>query len=71
MMMSVPATLIGTVVAWLSLREWFMQYTIVAPYIGVWYPVSAVTVLLAVTVTAILLTRRVALENPVVSLKSE
>ena len=71
MMTSVPATLIGTVVAWLSLREWFMQYTIVAPYIGVWYPVSAVTVLLAVTVTAILLTRRVALENPVVSLKSE
>lgn len=68
---AVPATVIGTVVAWLSLREWFMQYTIVAPYIGVWYPVSAVTVLLAVTVTAILLTRRVALENPVVSLKSE
>lgn len=71
MMTSVPASLIGTVVAWLSLREWLMQYSIVAPHIGVWYPVSAVTVLLAVTVTAILLTRRVALENPVVSLKSE
>ena len=68
---AVPSTIIGTLLAWYVGHLWLENFKITADNIWAYYMLSAVIVLMLVTLCVVSVTWRVANENPVTQLKSE
>lgn len=68
---AIPAVLAGVICAVYVGNLWLRNFTIEAPFIGVWYALASVTVIILVGVCVISVSLSVARENPVLRLKSE
>lgn len=68
---AVPSTIIGTLLAWYVGHLWLENFKITADNIWAYYLLSAMIVLILVTLCVVSVTWRVANENPVTQLKSE
>lgn len=68
---AVPSTIIGTLLAWYVGHLWLENFKITADNIWAYYLLTAMIVLILVTLCVVSVTWRVANENPVIQLKSE
>lgn len=68
---AVPAVILGTLLAAYVGHIWLSNFIISAPHVWLWYLLTAIAVLFMVTACVIIISLRVAADNPVNHLKSE
>ena len=68
---SIPAVTLGIAVAWLTGRIWLQQFTVHADHLPLLMIGCALLIILVIVVATIAMTRQVAYDNPVNSIKSE
>lgn len=68
---SIPAVTLGIAVAWLTGRIWLQQFAVHADHLPLLMIGCALLIILVIVVATIAMTRQVAYDNPVNSIKSE